>query len=109
MTTTANDMEAMADRASDLLGAMANQKRLMILCRLLDGEMSVNQLVERTGIRQSTMSQHLALLRRDQLVTSRSEGQTRLYSLSGHEARRVIETLYGLYCQSDPDAKGEQD
>ncbi len=96
-------MQAQASRASSLLGAMRNEKRLLIPCQLVSGERSVNQLAELLGLRQSTISQHLALLRRDGLVVARNEGQSHLYSLAGHEARAILETLQSLYC--DPRSK----
>lgn len=94
-------LEQVATRASGLLDAMSNKKRLMILCRLADEEQSVTQLAATTGAHQSTVSQHLALLRREGLVHSRRDKQTRYYSLAGHEARQVIETLYRLYCSEE--------
>ena len=100
------DKEAMleqASRASTLLTAMCNEKRLMLLCQLIDGEKSVNELTELLRARQSTISQHLSLLRRDGFVKARREGQTQVYSLAGDEARVILETLQSLYC--DPQAK----
>jgi DNA-binding transcriptional ArsR family regulator len=91
-------MRERAGRASQLLAAMANEKRLLILCQLVDGEHSVGELAEFLGARQSTISQHLALLKKDGFVESRRDGQTQYYSLAGHEARSVLEALYGVYC-----------
>jgi DNA-binding transcriptional ArsR family regulator len=96
-------MKAQASRASTLLGAMSNDKRLMILCQLISGERTVNELAELLDTRQSTVSQHLALLRRDGFVQPRRDGQTQYYSLAGDEARSILETLYTLYC--DPARK----
>lgn len=93
-------MQAQANKATELLGAMCNEKRLMILCQLIDTERSVNELAELLDAAQPTVSQHLALLRRQGLVTSRQQGQTHLYSLTGNEAREVIGTLQSLYCDS---------
>lgn len=98
MRVDPNAMRAQAGKASTLLGAMSNEKRLMILCQLIDGERSVNQLAELLGTRQSTISQHLALLRKDGFVQARREGQTQFYSLTGDEARSILETLHSLYC-----------
>jgi CRISPR locus-related DNA-binding protein len=92
-------MQERAGRASQLLAAMSNEKRLMILCQLVEGERSVGELAERLGVRQSTVSQHLALLRKDGFVESRREAQSQIYSLAGAEARAVLEALYGLYCE----------
>lgn len=87
-----------ARRASSLLKAMSNEHRLLILCQLLDGERSVGELERLIGLSQSALSQHLARLRRDNLVKTRRQAQTIFYSLAGHEASAVISTLYGLYC-----------
>jgi DNA-binding transcriptional ArsR family regulator len=87
-----------ARRASSLLKAMSNEHRLMILCQLLHGEKSVGELERLIGLSQSALSQHLARLRRDDLVQTRRQAQTIYYSLAGHEASAVIDTLYGLYC-----------
>ncbi|MCB2099968.1 MAG: winged helix-turn-helix transcriptional regulator [Rhodobacterales bacterium] len=87
-----------ARRASVLLKAMSNQHRLMILCQLTKGEKCVGELEEIIGLSQSALSQHLARLRRDDLVKTRRSAQTIYYSLAGPEANAVIETLYGLYC-----------
>jgi DNA-binding transcriptional ArsR family regulator len=92
-------MQAQASKASTLLGAMSNDTRLMLLCQLVDAERSVNELTELLDSRQSTVSQHLALLRREGFVTARRDGQTQLYSLAGNEARSILETLFALYCE----------
>ena len=90
-----------ARRASTLLKAMSNQHRLMILCQLVPGEKCVGELEKVVGLSQSALSQHLARLRRDDLVSTRREAQTIHYSLAGEEASAVIETLYGLYCGAE--------
>ena len=84
-------------RACTLLKSMGNQNRLMILYQLVPGEKCVGELVKILGLSQSALSQHLARLRRDNLVSTRREAQRIHYSLSGKEASKVIETLYGLY------------
>lgn len=94
-----------ARRASALLKAMSNQHRLLILCQLLHGEHSVGQLEGVIGLSQSALSQHLARLRRDNLVKTRRNAQTIYYSLKGEEASAVISTLYGLYCGTRPPAE----
>ena len=92
-----------ARKASALLKAMSNEHRLLILCQLLEGEKSVGELERLIGLSQSALSQHLARLRRDNLVKTRRQAQTIFYSVAGQEASAVISTLYGLYC-SVPDA-----
>lgn len=92
-------LEGRAEEASELLAAMANAKRLLILCNLLDREMHVGELAERVKLGQSPLSQHLARLRAMGLVKTRREGQQVNYSLASDEVRRVLETLYGIYCE----------
>ena len=92
------NLEDKAEEASRLLGAMANPKRLLILCSLLVREMNVTELGERAGLGQSPMSQHLSKLRALGLVTTRREGQQVFYRLASREGRQVLETRYGLYC-----------
>ena len=84
--------------AVELLQSLGNRSRLMIMCQLLEGEKSVGQLAEFLQARESTVSQHLALLRKDRLVTTRRDGQTIFYSISSDPARRIIELLYEIYC-----------
>lgn len=91
-------MQVAAGEASDLLKALANPHRLMIICQLIDGPRSVGQIADFLGIRQSTASQHLALLRRDGLLSTTREGQTIWYAISSSEAKAVLKTLYDLYC-----------
>ena len=94
-----SDIAPMAREASELLDAMANEKRLMILCMLLDGEIAVNDLAERVGMSQSALSQQLAKLRALKLVDTRREAQQIYYRLSSANVERVLETLYGIYCE----------
>ncbi|MBC8794077.1 MAG: ArsR family transcriptional regulator [Tagaea sp. CACIAM 22H2] len=92
------DLQANARRASALLKAMANERRLMILCHLASGEKSVGEIEALVGLSQSALSQHLARLRRDKLVETRRTAQSIRYRLSGGEVEAVLATLYGLYC-----------
>jgi DNA-binding transcriptional ArsR family regulator len=98
MKIDARAMEAAADRASELLKALASRHRLLIICQLVDGEQSVGALAKRLGIRDSTVSQHLALLRKDGLVATRRDGQTIWYSISSAETRELLTTLYRIFC-----------
>lgn len=91
-------MEKNAEKAELLLKALANRNRLMILCLLIEGERSVGELVAELSLHGPTVSQHLALLRKDGLVKTRREGQTIWYSLSSVPARKLLEDLYHLYC-----------
>lgn len=94
----ANALESNAEQAADLLRAMANGKRLMALCSLLDGEKSAGTLAEIVALSPAALSQHLSKLRALGLVAARREGQTIRYSLAGVAVTQVLETLYGLYC-----------
>ncbi len=95
------DSEVLLEKAgqvSRLLKSLANERRLLIMCYLSEGEMSVGELEPLVGLSQSALSQHLARLRREHLVTTRREAQTIFYSISSEEARTVLGTLYELYC-----------
>ena len=93
-------MKAGAETASDLLKSLSNRYRLLILCRLADGERSVGQLAEFLGIRDSTVSQHLALLRRDRIIAARRDGQTIWYHIESDPAREIVNTLYNSFCRA---------
>ncbi|MBK5264461.1 MAG: helix-turn-helix transcriptional regulator [Alphaproteobacteria bacterium] len=93
--------EANASRAAALLRLLGNERRLMILCQLADGELSVGQIQPRVGISQSALSQHLALLREEGIVATRREAQTIYYHIADPSVLRVIATLAELFCPSD--------
>src|SRR5579863_8537289 len=88
-----------ADSASELLRSLGNRHRLLILCQLTEAERSVGDLAEFLNLRDSTVSQHLSLLRRDGLVQARRDGQTIWYSIASRPARRVLETLFEIFCK----------
>lgn len=92
------EMEESAGEASELLKAMASPHRLMLLCLMADREQSVGQLTEELGLRQATVSQHLARLRQEGLVSTRREGQTIYYSIANKAAAAIIGVLYKAYC-----------
>lgn len=93
-----NELDRAATAASDLLKALASPNRLKILCHLIEGEKSVGQIAALIGVRETTVSQHLALLRKDRLVTSRRAGQTIFYTLDSPAAARIIAVLYETFC-----------
>jgi DNA-binding transcriptional ArsR family regulator len=95
---TFDKMQENAEQASTLLKSMSNENRLLILCQLVEGEKSVTELQQRVPLSQSALSQHLAVLRRDGLVTTKRVAQSIFYSLASIEAQQVLSTLYGLYC-----------
>lgn len=95
-------MRAHAHDAARLLKALANEKRLMLLCLLVEGERSVSELNAHVALSQSALSQHLAVLREDGLVATRREAQTIYYMLAPGPAERIIGTLHSIYCGAEP-------
>lgn len=95
-------LEALAEKAADaavLLKALANEQRLLILCHLAsEGELSVGAIGERMQLSQSALSQHLARLREDGLVTFRRESQTLYYRVLDPKAQKLLELLRDLFC-----------
>lgn len=87
-----------ADEAGRLLKTLANTDRLLLLCQLSQGEMNVGDLERELSIEQPTLSQQLAVLRRENLVATRREGKQIYYRLTGEKAVAVIETLYEQFC-----------
>ena len=98
MVVDFSKMEQNVEQAVTLLKAMANNHRLMILCTLQDNELSVSDLNAVIPVAQSSLSQHLAWLRKEGFVSTRREAQTIFYSLSSDEVIEIIAVLYKLYC-----------
>jgi|GEM_PF-254439 len=94
------ELQDMAANACELLKAMANEWRLMILCQLAEGEKTVSELQALLGLSQSALSQHLAILRHERIVRSRKHAQSVSYSLTGEEAIKVMESLHGVFCEA---------
>lgn len=91
-------MRASADKASQLLKALSNRDRLMLLCQLSQGELCVSDLERTLGLQQPTLSQQLTVLRQEHLVNTRREGKQIFYSIASAEAMAVMQLLYQLYC-----------
>lgn len=96
-----NRLSSAADQAQQLLKALANRDRLLLLCQLVEGERSVGELEQLLGIVQPTLSQQLAVLRREGLVATRREGKQVYYRVASAEALAVLNTLYGLFCAEE--------
>ncbi len=93
------DFAERAAEAAGLLKALANEKRLMILCKLLErGEMSVMTLCDNVGLSQSALSQHLAKMRDEKIIDFRRDGQTIYYHVSSPDVNRILKTLKSIYC-----------
>jgi DNA-binding transcriptional ArsR family regulator len=91
-------MRQHAEHAAELLRTIGNEQRLLILCRLVEGEASVGELQQVLALSQSALSQHLARLRDAGLVATRREAQSIRYSLPPGPAHRIMQTLYDIYC-----------
>ena len=101
LSSNQNSLQQMQEHAlaaANLLKALANENRLMILCTLMAGEISVGDLNTKLPLSQSSLSQHLASLREAGLVSTRKEAQTVYYQLQGDEAIQIISVLQSIYC-----------
>lgn len=95
-----SEMHQNAEQAARLLKTLANPGRLMILCHLLKQECTVGEIEEQVGLSQSALSQHLARMRGESLVTARREGQNMIYSVTDARVRAMIEALYDVFCKA---------
>lgn len=95
------DLEICGPRTVDILKALANEKRLLIVCALYKKEQSVSELEKIVGLSQSALSQHLARLRRDNIVTTRRNAQTIHYSLSDKATRTMLSALYNIFAPEE--------
>jgi ArsR family transcriptional regulator, virulence genes transcriptional regulator len=101
-----DDLKSKAAKATRLLKALSNEYRLLVMCELAQGERSVGALQKVVGLGQSALSQHLARLRRDGLVTARRSAQTVLYTVSSKEVMALMATLYEMYCRDGSEEPG---
>jgi len=90
--------EARASEAATMLKCLANPHRLLVLCQLGESELQVAQLQDTIGLSQSALSQHLARLREDGLVTTRRDGTSIFYRIANPDALKIIATLADIYC-----------
>ena len=91
-------MAAAAQKASELMKTLGHKDRLMVLCHLSLGEKSVGELARLLEIPQSPLSQHLARMRKENLVSTRRDAQTIYYSIASQEAAAFVDTMHSLYC-----------
>jgi DNA-binding transcriptional ArsR family regulator len=91
-----------ARRASDFLKALSHENRLLLLCLLAERERTVTELENLLSLRQPMVSQQLARLRLDRLVTTRRDGKAMYYSLANDDVRRVISVIYDIFCGTEP-------
>lgn len=94
-------LEAKAGQVADLLSALANDRRLLILCKLIEaGEATVGALADDVGLSQSALSQHLARMREEGIVTFRRDAQSLWYRIADPRVESLLATLHRLYCQT---------
>ena len=94
-----SDLAASSDRASEFLKSLANAQRLRILCLILEGERPVGEIAEAIGANQSSVSQNLALMRREGLVVPRRDGQTIYYRLADKNVVKIFRLLSDMFCK----------
>jgi ArsR family transcriptional regulator len=100
-TIDPRQMAKAAQKASDLMKTLGHKDRLMVLCHLSSGEKSVGELAALLDIPQSPLSQHLARMRKEDLVVTRREAQTIYYSIASPEAAEFVSLMHELYCGAD--------
>jgi DNA-binding transcriptional ArsR family regulator len=105
-STALSELEDSAQSAARLLKLLASEQRLLLLCRLVEGEASVGVLAEHAKLAQSAASQHLAKMRAEGLVATRREAQTIFYRLADPAAMRVLDTLCDIY-RGQPAGQGK--
>lgn len=101
-TITAKDLKAMrkhAGSAASMMAALSHEARLRVLCDLVGGERTAGELVERSDLSQSALSQHLSKLRDEGLVATRREGVSIFYSIANPDAARILGVLHEIYCK----------
>lgn len=102
------DIETLRQSATEacaLLKVLGNADRLLLLCQLTQGEYCVAELADSTGVTQPTLSQQLTVLRQNGLVSTRREGKQVYYSIISANAMAVMQVLYALYCEQQPDGE----
>src|SRR6187551_1830300 len=96
------EFTARAGQVADLLKALGNRARLMVLCTLVEaGEMRVGELAEAVGLSQSALSQHLAKMREERLVAFRRDGQALFYRIGDPRCEALLAALHRLYCSQE--------
>lgn len=101
VTLNPQDMISQSEAAASFLKALSHEGRLMILCHLSSGEKSVTELEQLLSTRQAAVSQQLARLRLEGLVSCRRDGKVMFYALADNKARQMIDLVYNLFCRFD--------
>ena len=100
-----DDLKKNAKTAADFLKGIANPHRLSILCNLSQRELSVSELINKTGISQTSMSQHLSKLRQEGLTDFRRDHRTLYYYIKNDAVTKIIEILYKEFCNKKKEKK----
>ena len=95
------DLANSSGRASEFLKSLANAQRLRILCLIMEGERPVGEIAEAIGANQSSVSQNLALMRREGLVVPRRSGQTIYYRLADKRLVKMFRLLNDMFCKPE--------
>lgn len=95
------EMNKNADQAASFLKGLANRHRLLILCQLAEGEKSVSELIDATGIAQTSMSQHLSKLKSENIVTFRRDHRLLFYSISNDSVLKIMTVLFEEFCDDN--------
>lgn len=96
-----DQMFSQAREASELLKALSNETRLLILCLLMEGEKTVGEIEDAVGLAQATVSQHLSRLRLERLIEDRREGRQIYYQICDENVTKLMGTLHELFCQKN--------
>ena len=92
------DLEGNLEQAIDLIKSLANDRRLLIMCHLIEGRKTVGELERLVGLSQSAVSQHLSILRLRRLVSTERIGMHIYYEIDSPEAKELLATLHRIYC-----------
>ncbi|MEZ9630883.1 transcriptional regulator [Vibrio breoganii] len=92
------EIKAKADNVASVLKVLSHSERLMVVCQLIEGEKGVSELQKGSLLNQSALSQHLKVLRDNELVQVRKESQKVFYSLKNQQVEQLIQSLYQIYC-----------
>jgi DNA-binding transcriptional ArsR family regulator len=95
------ELASRAAEVADLLKTLANRNRLIIVCKLVEGEYAVGELEEELGIRQPTLSQQLTILRAAGIVSTRREAKQIFYRLTEEKATRLVAALHAIFCPEE--------
>ncbi len=101
-------MQKRAEEVSEFMKCFGSPHRLMILCQLVEGEKSVTQLIDATGLAQTSMSQHLGKLKNEGLIDYRRDHRTLYYSICNPHVMEIMNTLHDIYCKDFSNSRNKK-